>query len=146
MSAQVFVRSQRLLDAPPDRVHRAWSDPDELSGWLCRSVEGSLMVGARSDLVWSDRRITIEILESDPPNRFGFRWAPVAGTPLTTVVTVVIERVGYGSRVTLQDGPFDLADPVAVAAFGQIAESWGAAMANLRARTDFGVDLRRPVR
>ena len=146
MSTQVWVRSQRLLDAPPDRVHRAWSDPEELAAWFCRSVEGSLLVGARSELVWSDRRIAIELLESDPPGRFGFRWAPVPGATATTVVGVTIERVGYGSRVSLEDGPFDLEDPGAGDAFGRTAEMWGAAMANLRARVDFGVDLRRPVR
>lgn len=146
MSSQGWVRSQRLLDAPPDRVHRSLSDPDELSSWFCRSVEGSLMVGARSDLVWTDRRLSIDVLASDPPGRFEFRWTPVAGSPVTTVVTVTIERVGYGSRVTLQDGPFDLADPAAAGILAQVAEAWGAALANLRARVDFGVDLRRPVR
>ena len=39
-----------------------------------------------------------------------------------------------------------IAAPGAAEAYGQTAEGWGAALANLRARVDFGVDLRRPVR
>ena len=141
----LVVRSQRLLDAPPDRVHRAWSDPEELSAWFCRAVHGSLLAGARSTLVWSDREVDIEVLDSDPPNRFRFRWSPAPGIP-PTEVTVTIDRVGFGSRVTVEDGPFDPANPGAVQVALAGAESWGAAMANLRARVDFGTDLRRPVR
>jgi uncharacterized protein YndB with AHSA1/START domain len=141
-----WVRAERFLDASPDRAHRAWSDPEELASWFCRSVVGSLLPGARSDLVWSDRRIAIDVLESDPPSRFRFRWTPVAGASATTTVTVTIDPYGYGSRVTLEDGPFDLDAPGAAEAYGRTAELWGSALANMRARIDFGADLRRPVR
>ena len=140
-----WVRARRLLDSPPDRLHRAWSDPDELSAWFCRAVTGSLSVGARSTLVWSDREVDIDVLESDPPSRHRFRWSSGRGAA-DTVVTVTIERFGYGSRLTLEDGPFDVSTPDRVQAFGDAAESWGEALANLRARVDFGQDLRRPVR
>jgi len=141
-----WIRAQRLLDAPPDRVHRAWSDPEELSAWYCRSVEGSLLVGARSTLQWADRSLVIDVLESDPPGRFRFRWVMTPDRPAGSTVTVTIERYGYGSRVTLDDGPFDVTQPGIAQAFGDAAERWGQALANLRARVDFGVDLRRPVR
>jgi uncharacterized protein YndB with AHSA1/START domain len=144
--SQAWVRAERFLDASPDRAHRAWSDPEELASWFPRSVVGSLLPGARSDLVWSDRRVAIDVLESDPPSRFRFSWTPIAGVSATTVVTVTIEAYGYGSRVTLEDGPFDLAVAGAAGAYGRIAELWGSALANLRARIDFGADLRRPVR
>lgn len=141
-----WIRAQRLLDAPPDRVHRAWSDPEELASWYCRTVEGSLLVGAGSTLVWSDRQLHVDVLESDPPVRFRFRWSAADGRPAGSTVTVTIDKHGYGSRVSLEDGPFDLALPGAGQSFGAAAEAWGAALANLRARVDFGVDLRRPVR
>lgn len=141
-----WVRAQRLLDAPPERAHRAWSDPEELASWFCRHVEGSLLVGARSTLLWSDRQVGIDVLESDPPARFRFRWAWLASGGGATTVTATIERYGYGSRVSLEDGPFDLAVPGMADAYGVAAEGWGQAPANLRARVDFGIDLRRPVR
>jgi uncharacterized protein YndB with AHSA1/START domain len=141
-----WVRAQRLLDAPPERVHRAWSDPEEVASWFCRVVEGSLLVGARSTFVWSDRTIPVDVLESEPPGRFRFRWALGAAELAWTTVTVTIDRYGYGSRVSLEDGPFDLSLPGMAQAYGEAAEGWGEAIANLRARVDFGVDLRRPVR
>ena len=45
-----------------------------------------------------------------------------------------------------RSGPFELEAPGATDAYGRTAELWGAALANLRARIDFGADLRRPVR
>jgi uncharacterized protein YndB with AHSA1/START domain len=141
-----WVRARRLLDAPPDRVHRAWTDPEELAAWFCRVVEGSLLVGARSVLVWSDRTVNVDVLESEPPVRFRFRWSLMPDGSGPTVVTVTIERNGFGSRVTLEDGPFDLTVPGGADAFGEAATGWGDALANLRARVDFGVDLRRPLR
>jgi uncharacterized protein YndB with AHSA1/START domain len=138
-------RSEQLLDAPPERVHRAWSDPEELAAWLCRAVEGSLLVGARSMLVFSDRQVPIDVMESDPPGRFRFRWAWRPDVP-ATVVTVAIHRYGYGSRVVVEDGPFDLSMPGVADTFAFAATTWGFALANLRARVDFGADLRRPVR
>jgi uncharacterized protein YndB with AHSA1/START domain len=141
-----WVRAVRLLDAPPERAHRAWSDPEELGAWFCRAVEGSLLVGARSTLLWSDRRIPMDVLESEPPTGFRFRWSLAKGEVGWTTVTVRIAGYGYGSRVSLEDGPFDLAQPGMAEAFGIAAEGWGEALANLRARVDFGVDLRRPVR
>jgi uncharacterized protein YndB with AHSA1/START domain len=141
-----WVRVERLLDAPPERVHRAWSDPEELAAWFCRVVEGSLSVGAPSRLVWSDRSVPVDVLESDPPTRFRFRWCLLPDAGVTTEVTAIISRVGYGSRVTVEDGPFQLDEPGAADAYAEAAETWGSALANLRARVDFGVDLRRPVR
>ena len=65
---------------------------------------------------------------------------------MVTTVSVTVDRNGYGSRVTLEDGPFDLTLPGMAQAYGEAAVAWGEALANLRARVDFGVDLRRPVR
>ncbi|MFN8621768.1 MAG: SRPBCC domain-containing protein [Chloroflexota bacterium] len=144
-AADLVIRSTRQLDAPPDRVHRAWSDPEELSAWYCRDVHGSLLAGVASTLIWSEREEEITVLESDPPGRFRFRRVAAPGIA-PTVVTVTIDRVGYGSRVRLEEGPFDASHAGVAEAVAAAAEAWGAALANLRARVDFGVDLRRPVR
>ncbi len=53
---QRTVRMNRRLNAPPERVSRAWSDPEELARWFPERVEGALAVGARTMLVWEDNR------------------------------------------------------------------------------------------
>jgi uncharacterized protein YndB with AHSA1/START domain len=141
-----WVRVTRELDAPPDRVFRAWSDPDELAGWLPRTVEGSLAVGARTILTWHDRRIPIDVLEADPPTKFRFRWGWHSDGSYRTDVTVRIDRRGYGSKMTLTDGPFDLTVPGVIDAYAEALEGWGEAISGLRAQVDFSVDLRREVR
>jgi hypothetical protein len=59
------------------------------------------------------------------------------------VATVTITPRGYGSTVTLEDGPFDLTQPGVLDAYTECLEGWGEALAHLRAIVDFSVDLRR---
>jgi uncharacterized protein YndB with AHSA1/START domain len=138
-----WVTITRFLDAPPSRVHRAWSDPEEVTAWFSRTVEGSLAVGTRSTLVWHDRRIPLDVLESDPPTRFRFRWAWLPDSRYTTEVTVDLQPYGYGTRLNLKDGPFDLAVDGVIDAYAEALEGWGEALTNLRARVDYSIDLRR---
>ena len=137
-----WIRIERRLDAPRDRVHRAWSDPDELAGWFPRQVEGSLTVGTRSVLTWHDRRIPIDVLASDPPTLFRYRWSWPTGDDYQTTVTVQLEQQGYGTLVRLEDGPFDLSRPGVLDAWAEGLEGWGDALTNLRAQVDYSVDLR----
>jgi len=46
------------LNAPPERVFRMWADPEDLARWFPDRIEGGLAVGARSILVWPDRRVS----------------------------------------------------------------------------------------
>jgi uncharacterized protein YndB with AHSA1/START domain len=137
-----WVRIQRRLDAPRDRVHRYWSDPEDLASWLTRQVEGSLAVGTRSTLIWHDRRIPIDVLASDPPQHFRFRWSWPTPDAYQTTVTVTLEPEGYGTLLTLADGPFDLSRPGVLDAYAEALEGWGDALTNLRAQVDFSMDLR----
>ncbi len=138
-----WIRVDRRLDAPRERVHRSWSDPDELAAWFPRTVEGSLTVGTRSILTWHDRRIPIDVLASDPPTLFRFRWSWPTGDDYQTTVTVRLEPQGYGTLVHLEDGPFDISRPRVIDAWAEGLEGWGEALSNLRAQVDYSVDLRR---
>jgi uncharacterized protein YndB with AHSA1/START domain len=141
-STERWVRVVRLLEASPERVHRAWSDPVELARWLCREIEGSLAVGTQSTLTWHDRRIDVEVLESDPPRIFRFRWAWGPAEGANTTVSVDLGRRGYGTQLRLSDGPFDLGEPGALDAYAEALQRWGEAIATLRAHVDFNVDIR----
>ena len=73
------VRLRRRLNAPPQRVFRAWADPEELARWLPMQIEGGLAVGARSVLTWADRRVWWQVTRAEPPSRFAFRQAVAPG-------------------------------------------------------------------
>ena len=138
-----WIRLPRSTVAPPERVYRAWSDPDSLRAWFADSIEGSMAVGTRSVLVWSDRRAWIDVLEAEPERRFRFRWGLLPHDPLPTEVTVTVGWRGSGSQLLLEAGPFDLTLAGGLDAFAQGLEGWTEALANLRAHLDFAIDLRR---
>jgi uncharacterized protein YndB with AHSA1/START domain len=138
-----MVRLERRVDAPPYRVYRAWSSPDALQEWFPDAVEGSLAPGTRSTLVFPDQRVWWEVREAEPYTRFRFRWPWLPDESWITEVTVTITPRGYGSVVTLEDGPFDLTAPGVLEAYAECLGGWGEALAQLRAVVDFSVDLRR---
>ena len=49
---------------------------------------------------------------------------------------------GYGTLLTLTDGPFDLRVPGVLDAYAEALEGWGEALAWLRGVVDFSSDLR----
>jgi uncharacterized protein YndB with AHSA1/START domain len=140
-----WVSITRALDAPPARVYRAWSDPDELGSWFPITVEGSLAVGARTILTWHDRRIPIEVTEAEPAQLFRFRWPWLPDDSCITDVTVRLQPRGYGTQLTLTDGIFDLTRAGVLDAYAEALEGWAEALAGLRAQIDFSVDLRHEV-
>lgn len=142
-NAHRTVSITRRVDAPPYRVYRAWSSPDALAEWFPDSVEGSLAPGARSTLVFPDQRIWWDVVEAEPYRRFRFRWPWLPDESYTTEVTVSIAPRGYGSIITVEDGPFDVTVPGIIDAYAQSLSGWGEAIAWLRAVVDFSVDLRR---
>ena len=136
-----WIRMQSRLNAPPQRVLRAWSDPEELARWFPEQVEGGLAVGSRSILVWPDRRVWWEVVEASG-RRFVFRWPLLADERLITTVQVQVDPAGYGSRLDLEDGPFAIDQPGVLDAWAEAIEGWAEALALLRAHLDFSVDLR----
>jgi uncharacterized protein YndB with AHSA1/START domain len=139
---QRWVRLRRRLNAPPQRVFRAWADPEELARWFPVHIEGALAVGSRSVLTWQDRRVWWDVTRAEPDRSFAFRRPWPAAERLISEVQVTIEPVGYGSRIQLEDGPFPLDVLGALDAWVDAIEIWSDALAMLRAHLDFSVDLR----
>jgi uncharacterized protein YndB with AHSA1/START domain len=138
-----MIQMSRTVDAPPERVYRAWSDPETVRQWLASSVEGSLIPGARSSLVFPRYRIEVDVLEADPNSRFRFRWTHPLEKQMATEVTVIITPTGYGSTVSLSDGPYDITDEVILDEYARAIEIWAAALTQLRALVDYSIDLRK---
>src|SRR5205809_5178198 len=114
-----MVRMARRLNAPPERVYRAWADPEELARWFPDRIEGGLAVGARSMLVWPDRRVWWDVIEAHPNRTFVFRWPWLPDQRLITTVSVTIDPAEYGSRLELVDRPFRLYRRCSFATFRQ---------------------------
>jgi len=136
------VALHRPLSAPPHRVFRAWSDPEELVRWLPSRIEGDLAVKARSVLVWPEERVWWDVIVAEPDHSFVFRRAWTPDERLVTRVAVTISPLGYGCRLDLEDGPFPVDQVWGLEAWARAIEHWTAALAQLRAHLDFSVDLR----
>jgi uncharacterized protein YndB with AHSA1/START domain len=111
MTTMTEVRLQRTIPAPPDRVYRAWLDPELLCRWLApgemtvKRVEGEERVGG-----------TYSIYQATPDGEDvgGFVWELVELVPAERIVFlwrfVGPDRVfepAHDSRltVTLRDSP-----------------------------------------
>ncbi len=142
MSARM-IEIERIVDAPPDRAYRMWSDPETMRSWLSYEVRGSLTPGARSTLVFPRYEIDIDVLEADPDTRFAVRWTHQQPEGLVTKVVVSIARRGYGSMVRVSDGPYDTEDEAVLDEYARAIEIWAAGLAQFRAYVDYSIDLRK---
>jgi uncharacterized protein YndB with AHSA1/START domain len=137
------IELERIVDAPPERVYRMWSDPDTMSQWLSYQVRGSLLPGARSMLIFPRHQIEVDVLEAQPNSRFKMRWLHPGDLGLATEVSVTIRPRGWGSVVTLTDGPYEVDTEPVLDEYARAIEIWAAALAQLRASVDYSVDLRK---
>ncbi len=142
LAAPRWVRIMRDLGAPPYRVFRAWSHPEELARWFPERVEGSLAPGTRTILVWPDRRVWWDVVVAEADGMFSFRWPWTPDASWVTTVTIRLEPRGAGTKLSLEDGPFDLRRPAVLEAWAECNRGWGEAIALLRAHLDFSADLR----
>jgi uncharacterized protein YndB with AHSA1/START domain len=101
---QAVVRLQRTIPAPPDRVYRAWLDPELLRRWLAPGslevtrVEVDERVGGHYRIWQADAEgeaggFECELLELVPDQRIVFRWGFVGSKRLN--------GPAYDSRLTI---------------------------------------------
>lgn len=138
-----MIELERLVDAPPDRVYRMWADPDSVTQWLSYQVRGSLLPGARSVLVFPRYQIEVDVLEAEPDSHFKLRWLHPGDLDLTTDVTATIRPKGWGSVVTLTDGPYDTDVEAVLDEYARAIAIWSAGLTQLRALVDYSIDLRK---
>ena len=118
------ITREVTVDAPPDAVWDALTDPDELAAWFGADAEVDLRVGGAIRFRWPDgserRGLVVDL---DPPRRLAFRWrelrAVAAGLAAAdaTVVAFTLGADGRGTRVTVTESPSVLGtdEPLAMA-------------------------------
>ena len=115
---QAVVTLQRTLPAPPERVYRAWLDPDVVRRWMSGGTNEASRVeiderpGGRYR-IWHTRAgediggFECELVELVPNERLVFEWGFVgpereAGTRYDSVLTVTFADVpGGATELTL---------------------------------------------
>jgi uncharacterized protein YndB with AHSA1/START domain len=142
LSAPRFVRMVRRFDASRARVFRSLSDPEEMVRWFAEEVRGSLAAGTRTTLVFPHSRTWWDTVTLENDKLFEFRWPWLPGDAYETTCRIELEPQGYGTLLTLTDGPFDLRIPGVLEAYAEACEGWGEALAWLRGWVDFSVELR----
>jgi uncharacterized protein YndB with AHSA1/START domain len=113
----------RVIDAPPERVFRAWTDPARVAQWW--GPKGFVTVDHDMDIrpggtyrftmrspEGTDHRKRGRYLEIVEPERivFTFAWAePNGHLGHETLITVTFEPLGSRTKLTLRQANFDTA-------------------------------------
>jgi uncharacterized protein YndB with AHSA1/START domain len=109
---QAVVRLHRTIPAPPERVYRAWLDPELLRRWLAPGVEVTRVevderVGGHYRIWQGDADgeaggFECELLELVPSERIVFRWGFVgperlAGPAFDSLLTITLRDEQNGA-------------------------------------------------
>ena len=104
----------RRLAAAPERVWRAWTDPQTMMRWFAPrddfdipTVEADVRVGGRYRIVMKSadgalHDVRGEYREIAPLRRLVFTWAWQSEPQDESLVTITLRRDGAGTELTLQ--------------------------------------------
>ena len=101
------------LDASPEVVWRALTDPTELSGWFGDTAEFRAEPGADGWFGWKKHgKFAMRVEEFEPITRFAWRWSHDAGSslddgPSTLVEWTLVPRDGGGTTLLLKESGFE---------------------------------------
>jgi uncharacterized protein YndB with AHSA1/START domain len=147
---QAVVRLQRTIPAPPDRVYRAWLEPDLLRRWLAppglevTRVEVDERVGGRYR-IWQGGAdgdaggFESELLELVPGERIVFRWGfvgpeRVADPAHDSRLTITLrEAPGGATELTLVHERLEALDAAMPGMARATSKGWGHALDTLAA-------------
>jgi uncharacterized protein YndB with AHSA1/START domain len=96
------VTRELVVEAEPDEVWDALTDPDRLEEWFANDVELEAEPGGEGIFRWQDgeeRRALVEDVEVG--RRFAFRWRDGDGTE--TVVAFSLDAVPEGTRLVVTE-------------------------------------------
>ncbi|WP_206995259.1 SRPBCC family protein [Trinickia mobilis] len=117
MSAKPSLTLQRRLDAAPQTVFSAWTDPQKLVRWWgpgeieASLAEVDLRVGGRFRILMrspdgEDYDVSGEYREVVPDQKLVFTWAWRSTPERQSLVTIVFRREGSGTLLSLTHEQF----------------------------------------
>lgn len=93
------IEQTYLIDAPPEEVWAALTDPEMIVAWSGQPAEFDATVGSPYKM-WGEY-VTGEIVEADAPNRLAQTWKPNDWTVEDSVVSFTLTPIDGGTRVDL---------------------------------------------
>lgn len=117
--AELRLHQERVLTAPPERVFAACVEAERLAEWwgpagfTSPSIELDVREGGRYRIAMQPPEGDLfhlrgEFREVEPPHRlvYTFAWEEPTPDDRETLVSLTFERVGVGTRLVLDQGPF----------------------------------------
>jgi uncharacterized protein YndB with AHSA1/START domain len=108
----------RTYDASPEEVWEAWTDPRALTRWFGPADTGSVLAAELDVRVGGHYRIAFTTTDGEqhevggtyrevqPPRRLSFTWAWRSTPERESLVTLVMEPVGTGTRLVFRHERF----------------------------------------
>jgi uncharacterized protein YndB with AHSA1/START domain len=98
----VEVTREIVVDAEPEEVWEALTDPARLEEWFANDVELDAEAGGEGVFRWENGEERYALVEEvDVGRRFSFRWRDGAGEE--TVVAISLDAVGPATRVVVTE-------------------------------------------
>ncbi|HTE49990.1 MAG TPA: SRPBCC domain-containing protein [Kofleriaceae bacterium] len=101
MQADREVHETLEIDADLAAVWRAWTEPEQLRGWMAERAEGTVAVGERVRLSWDSLglELDLDVVTCEPERRLVVRGGAAGRPPQTQ--SVELSRAAGGTRVAL---------------------------------------------
>jgi uncharacterized protein YndB with AHSA1/START domain len=137
----------RAVKASPSELFHLFTSPSGVLAWLCHAAEVDPCPAGRIYLWWHQGYYTAGVFTEVRPNQqLTFTWQG-PGDPAATIVHVDFVPAATSNpavtntRITVTHSGFGT-DPASVRAAASIGRGWEAALENLQAVVETGVDLR----
>jgi uncharacterized protein YndB with AHSA1/START domain len=95
------LEKELFINATPQRVFQALTEPAELERWFVQKAEVDLRPGGTIRLEWAPDAVEIgTILVCEPPHRLSYSWEALSPSPTTITFELTAENEGTRLRLT----------------------------------------------